>query len=114
MTTAPGRRVGNRRKGADIGIPQDGTDALDRAALDRSGMNAPAGVVAQIGSEKARSDRVAGMRHHRQRDDRQHRLQQHEIVVVEAAPAGRSRRNSRSPVPRDGSPFAPKRTISAK
>ena len=60
------RRVGDGRKGADIGIPQHRTDAFDRAALDRSGMNSPAGVGAQISGEEARGDCVAGMRHHRQ------------------------------------------------
>ena len=52
MTTSPACRVGDRREAADIGVPQHGADTLDRAALHRPGMNAPAGVAAEIGSRR--------------------------------------------------------------
>jgi len=39
---------------------------------------------AQIGSEQPRGDRVAGIRHHGQRDNWQHSLQQHDVVITKA------------------------------
>ena len=70
----PRGRVGDRREGADIGKPQDRADFLDRAALDGPGMNPPPGIGAEIGFEETRGNRVACVCHHRQRDNRQHRL----------------------------------------
>ena len=37
-------RVGDRGKAADIGVAQHGADALDRTALDRTGMHPPPGI----------------------------------------------------------------------
>ena len=92
MTARPGCRVGDRGEAADIGVPQHGADAFDRAALDRSGMNAPSGIAAEIGLEQAGGDRVAGMRHHRERHGRQDGLQQRKVVLAKAPrPVGRER-----------------------
>ncbi len=51
-------------------------------------MNAACGVAAKIGFEETGGDGVAGMCHHCKRGDRQHGLQQHEIIVTE--PSGRT------------------------
>ena len=71
----PRTAVGELCEPPHVGEPQHGADALDRAALDRSGMDPPPGIPAEIGFEEPRSDRVAGMRHHRQGQGRQYRLQ---------------------------------------
>jgi len=44
-----GPGIGDCREAADIGVPQNRADALDRTALDRALMNAPAGVAAEAG-----------------------------------------------------------------
>src|SRR5260370_23860772 len=50
-------------------------------------MDPPAGVAAEIGFEEPRSDRVAGMRHHRQGQGRQHSPQQGEVILAETLSA---------------------------
>src|SRR6516165_5604409 len=52
--------VSGRCEATHVGVPQHSAYALDRTALDRPGMNAPAGVIAEIGSKEARGDRIAG------------------------------------------------------
>ena len=53
-------------------------------------MDAPSGVLAEIGREQPRGDDVAGVRLHRERQRGQGRLHERRIVVAEAAlPIGR-------------------------
>ena len=57
-----------------------------------AGMDAPSGVLAEIGPQQSGGDDVAGVRLHRQRQRRQRRLHERRIVVGEAAfPVGRER-----------------------
>ena len=86
------RRVADRRKAADVGVPDDRAQSIDRTAFDRAGMHAPAGVLAEIRAQQSRGDDVAGMGFHRQRKRRQRRLHERRVVVAEAALAvGRER-----------------------
>ena len=43
------RGIAGRREAADVGVPEHGAQAVDRTALDRAGMDAPSGVLAEIG-----------------------------------------------------------------
>jgi len=52
------RGVANRGKAADIGIPNDRAELLDGTALDRAGMDAPSGVLAEIGRQQTRATPV--------------------------------------------------------
>ncbi len=68
-----------------VGVPDHGAQALDRAARDRARVDARAGVLTEIGSEKSRCDNMACMGLHCQRQRRQRRPQHREIILVEAA-----------------------------
>jgi hypothetical protein len=57
----PRRRVGYWREAADIRVPKDGADALDRTTLDHTGMNTTAGVAAEIRSKQTSGNRVLGI-----------------------------------------------------
>jgi hypothetical protein len=48
-------------------------------------MDASPSVASKISFEEAGSDRVTGMRHHRERDSRQHGLQQQKVIVAKAS-----------------------------
>ena len=86
------RGVADRREAADVGVPDDRAQLVDRTAHDRAGVDAPPGVLAEIGPEQSRGDDVAGVRLHRQRKPGQRRLQERRIVVAETAlPVGRER-----------------------
>jgi hypothetical protein len=47
-------------------------------------MNALPGIAAEIGFQQTGGDRVPGMRHHGEGEDRQYSLQQDEFIVSEA------------------------------
>ncbi len=97
--TGPGMGVARRREAADVGVPEHGVDALDRAALDGAGVHALAGLLAEIGLQQGRGDDVAGIRLYRQRQARQRRLQQRHVVVREtAAPVGGEGINDSGPM----------------
>jgi len=49
-------------------------------------VHAPSCIFAEIGGEQTSSNPVAGIRHDRERDNRQYRLQQHQIVFAKALP----------------------------
>jgi hypothetical protein len=78
------RRVGDRREPADVGVPENGANALDGTALDHPGVNALAGIAAEIRGEEPSSHGVLGIRDDRQRYRRQHRFDQMDVVVAEA------------------------------
>jgi len=79
----PRRRVGDRRKAADVRVPQHRADRFDRAAFHRSGVNPFAGVAAEISLQETGGDHVAPMGHHRDGQRGQNGSQQDEIVVTE-------------------------------
>ncbi len=89
------RGVGDRREAAEVGIPEDRVNAVERTARHRALMHAPAGIGAEIGREQTGGNAMAGIGHHGQRHRRQYRLQQRQIVLGKARPSGRSRTSSR-------------------
>src|SRR5438128_2470466 len=76
-------RRNDHRESTDVGVPKHSQDTFDRASLHRPGMDASSGITPEISCEKAGSDRMAGMRHHRKRQGGQYRLQQVQVVITE-------------------------------